>query len=378
MKLRIAVVINVIPSYREGFYNSLFIREDVEITIFCQDRIPGMNLKSIHGKYPDHVRMVRHMTASGEKIAWQFLPLRKIFKDFDVVFVEGNPRNLSHALLATLLRVFRKKVVLWTMAHSFWANMITENIRLRWSRIFKFLFVYTDHEVEYLRARGFHDQVIIGMNNGLNQTAIDSIAAQWTTAKLHAWKVEKGFDRRRIILSSARLVQKNRYDLLIRALPSVIQRVPDLIWCIIGTGDQKDNLAALAKEIDVQNHLLFVGEVYDEDKIAPYFLSADCLVHPEGIGLSVLHAFGYGLPVITHGNGQLHGPEYAAFQNNETGYNYEQGNVVDLGNKIIALLQNDIERSKMRIAVKNIVREKYNVDVMASRFIEIAKLAYNS
>ena len=40
-----------------------------------------------------------------------------------------------------------------------------------------------------------------------------------------------------------------------------------------------------------------LGSIYDEIELAPWFLTADAFVYPENIGLSILHAFGYGLPV---------------------------------------------------------------------------------
>lgn len=375
--MRIAIIKSIIPSYREGFYDRLLNKPELNITIFCQEKIPGMNLRYAHKRYEKNVYLVKHITANGEEFSWQFLPWIKIFRNYDVYFIEGNPRNLSHVLIATFLRLCGKPVVLWTMGHSFRANMFTERIRLWWSRIFKFLFVYTDYEVEYLKERGFRKQVIIGMNNGLNQNYIDSVAVKWNVDKLEEWKTAQGWNGHKIILSSSRLVQKNRYDLLIKALPAVIERVPDLLWCIIGDGEQKGNMIAQLDKLGIRKYVTFIGEVYDDEQIAPFFLSADCLVHPEGIGLSILHAFGYGLPVITHGNGQLHGPEYAAFMNRETGYNYEQGNVADLTSKIVLLLQNDTERIQMKHTVKKLVQEKYNVDVMVTRFIEIAKMAAN-
>jgi len=173
-KLKIAIVVHVMPSYREGFYSRLFARRDLFVKVYCQESIPGSNLKTIHSKYPNNVTILKSFTAKGEKIAWQFIPWRKCLSDYDVVFVHGNPRYLSHAMLATVMRLMRKKIVLWMMAHSFRANEFTESIRLYWSRIFNYLFVYSDTEVSFLRKKGFEAPNIMGMNNGLDQKMIDA------------------------------------------------------------------------------------------------------------------------------------------------------------------------------------------------------------
>jgi len=119
----------------------------------------------------------------------------------------------------------------------------------------------------------------------------------------------------------------------------------------------------------------FVGELYDEENLAPWFLSAQALVHPGAIGLSLLHAFGYGLPVVTNGNAAWHGPEFAAFENGLTGRTFREGDADDLARTLIDLLQNPRTLEPMRAHVLEIVRERFNVDVMVERFVATAKQA---
>jgi glycosyltransferase involved in cell wall biosynthesis len=375
MKLKIAIVKSVIPGYRQGFYDGIFADEDFRVTVFCQERIPGFNLKYIHARYPDNVHLVKYWTANREKISWQFIPWIRIFRDFDVVFVEGNPRNITHLLLSTLLRITGKKVVLWTMAHSFDANPVTENIRLFWSRMFKFLFVYNDAEVTFLRNKGFRKQVIVGMNNGLNQRKIEAAIAQWPPEVLQQWVTSQCLNGRRILLSCSRLDPKNKYYQLVEALPAIVEQYPDILWCIIGKGMDEANIRELVDKKGLSGHTLFVGELYDEEKLAPWFLSAEMLVHPAGIGLTILHAFGYGLPVITHGRAEFHGPEYAAFAEGATGYNFEQNDVADLSSKVVKLLGEDAKRNEMKNTTLELARNVYNVDIMVKRFAEISKMA---
>jgi glycosyltransferase involved in cell wall biosynthesis len=91
-----------------------------------------------------------------------------------------------------------------------------------------------------------------------------------------------------------------------------------------------------------------------------------------------MHAFGYGLPVVIHGDILKHGPEFGAFIPGQSGLVYENGNISQLSRAINHLLKNSGEREKMKSIVLKTVREKYNVDVMVNRFIEIAKYAYSN
>ena len=55
---RVAIVTNVVPSYRQGFYDRLFGRDDVRVHVYCQDQLPGTNVKAIHARYPTQVTAV--------------------------------------------------------------------------------------------------------------------------------------------------------------------------------------------------------------------------------------------------------------------------------------------------------------------------------
>ncbi|MEI6149584.1 MAG: glycosyltransferase family 4 protein [bacterium] len=347
----------------------MFRDKRINVTIFCQDHVPGMNLTSIHEKYGNRIEIIKYVSLDREKIVWQFLPWMQIFRQFDVVYVDGNPRNVSHLLLATVFRLARKGLVLWTMAHSYRANHLTESVRLLWARIFNDILVYTDHEVDFLRNRGFKRQNIIGVNNGLDQKRIDQAAEKWPPARLQKWRESVSLVDRVLILSCARLVPKNRFDQLILALPKMVAKVPNLVWCLIGDGGEESNLRALVASNRLEPHVRFVGGLYEEDEVAPWFLSSELFIHPAAVGLSLLHAFGYGLPVITHGDATVHGPEYGAYQSGSTGVNYRIGDIDSLADRTLELLSDDVARARMRTQVLDIARNCYNTDVMVERFM---------
>jgi len=374
--IRIAILTNIIPTYRKGFYDLLFENKDLSVTVYCQSHIPGMNLKSIHDLYGKNVRLVKMISARGEKFAWQFLPWIEIYKNYDVIFLQGNPRYLSDVFYGIFLKIFRKKIVLWTMAHSYGANPLNERLRLLWSRIFRHIFVYTDAEVDYLRDRGFNNNYILGMNNGLNQKSIDQSIQNWSEQKLKEWCIDKKLTDKIILLSCARLEKKNKFDLFVKVLPRVVNYFPEVIWCIIGDGIEKVNLETQIAQAGLEKYVLFVGELYDEEKLAPWFLTAKLFIHPASIGLGLMHAFGYGLPVITSSNKLMHGPEFGAFIDNETGRVYSENNISDFVNTINDLLLNGSTRVKMKETVIEIARKKFNVDIMVERFVRIANAAY--
>ena len=374
--MKVAIVTNIITVYREGFYDRLFSNENFVVTVYCNDHIKGTNLKSIHERYGDRVKIVSHIGLKNETVGFQFLPLTEIINSHDVIFLDGNPRTLSNLLIGFIALFLRnKKVIMWTMAHSYGANKLTENLRLKWTSLYRNIFVYTDKEVDTLRNRGFIKQNIIGMNNGLDQRKIDSQIMLWNNNRICNWKKEMKIDNYFILLSVARLIPKNKFQLMIKALPSLVKKIPDVKWIIVGDGEEKDSLVALAKELDVEQYILFAGSIFSEEDLAPYFLSSQLFIHPSSVGLSIMHAFGYGLPVIVDDVESMHGPEYGAFRNNETGKNYDRNNSEDLAQKIADIAKQPAVLIEMKKRVMRIAREEYNVDIMVSKFIEMAKVA---
>lgn len=377
-KIRVAVIPTVIATYRRGFYDKLVNSQYLDVTIFCQSSVSGTKIKCISSEYPSNVKYVKFLSTRSGSFTWQFLPFINIVRNFDVVIISGNPRVVSDFFLGICLLLIRKPVVLWTMAKSFRANKVTQFLRLTWSKNFKFILTYNEDEILFLREFGFKKNVLIGLNNGLDQKLIDFIVKKWNKESLNNWLCSKNLNNKKIILSVARLESKNNFELVLSSLPYLLKTIPNIHWIVIGDGSQANYLKGLCSKYNLDNHVSFCGSIFIEDELAPYFLSASLFVHPAAIGLSLLHAFGYGLPVITHGVSQFHGPEYVAFCDGKTGLNFEYNNC----HSLVDVINNLISDENKRLFIKNynldLVRKVYNVDIMFDRFFEMINLVLKS
>ncbi|MGB9723998.1 MAG: glycosyltransferase [Chloroflexia bacterium] len=81
------------------------------------------------------------------------------------------------------------------------------------------------------------------------------------------------------LLAVGRLVRKKGFDILIRALPQVIQEVGPVRLVIAGRGDLQEELAALAGRLGVQDRVILAGAV-ERDRLPALFRSCDLLVVP--------------------------------------------------------------------------------------------------
>jgi glycosyltransferase involved in cell wall biosynthesis len=251
-------------------------------------------------------------------------------------------------------------------------------LRLRWWRVFDYILVYTDEEARFLSKSGFGNKTVVGINNGLDQTKIEAVKSYWGPDQLPEWQQQQGITEQTILLSSARLESKNRFDLVIQALPGLIQQFPNLLWCVIGDGRLRYNLEELAAEMGVNDHIRWLGAMYDEEMVAPWFLSSQLLIHPGAIGLTLLHAFGYGLPVVTHNNLKNQMPEIVAFEEGINGLLFEEANVDSLCQQIERLLTDESARQQFGENALQVARTSYNSQVMTERFVQIVKACHSN
>jgi phosphatidylinositol alpha-1,6-mannosyltransferase len=108
---------------------------------------------------------------------------------------------------------------------------------------------------------------------------------------------------KKILMTVSRLASSERYkgqDRVIRILPRLRSEHPDIVYLIVGDGDDRPRLEALALECGVTEQVVFVGRV-SQDELPDYFRLADVFVMPstgEGFGIVFLEAIASGANVI--------------------------------------------------------------------------------
>ncbi len=117
---------------------------------------------------------------------------------------------------------------------------------------------------------------------------------------------------RRILLTVGRLVQRKGHDQVFRALPEIIQKFPDVLYCVVGIGEDESLLRAEVARLRLENYVRFMGKINEEDLVRLYnaceiFLMPSREIaeggHMEGFGIVYLEANACKKPVLGGNSG---------------------------------------------------------------------------
>jgi phosphatidyl-myo-inositol dimannoside synthase len=125
-----------------------------------------------------------------------------------------------------------------------------------------------------------------------------------------ALRAELGWGGRKVILTVGRLQKRKGQDMMIRALTAIRQTHPNVLYAIIGTGEEAPALWERAEAEGVLEHVQFIGGVSDERMLRCYqqcdlFALPNRAVGPdiEGFGMVLLEAQACGKPVLAGDSG---------------------------------------------------------------------------
>ena len=94
--------------------------------------------------------------------------------------------------------------------------------------------------------------------------------------------------------------QYKGHDYVIRSMPALLARFPNLIYHIVGDGDWRPTLERLAEQTQVSHAVRFHGMV-SEESLMQHYANADVFIMPsrgEGFGFVFLEAMAHAKPVI--------------------------------------------------------------------------------
>ncbi len=212
--------------------------------------------------------------------------------------------------------------------------------------------------VAELAATGFPPDRIARINNGI---PVPDTA--WDAGRAQAIRRRLGLSGGPFLLSVGRLHKEKGVDDLLRSLPLLVRRYPELTLLVLGNGPFEADLKALAAELGILSRVRFLGF---QDP-APYLQAADLFVLPtwsEGISNALLEAMGAGLPCIaTRVSGNIE-----VIGHNDTGLLVEPGLPPGLAEAVARLLEDPTLRNMLGRNARQRVQTMYSATQMVANY----------
>ena len=128
----------------------------------------------------------------------------------------------------------------------------------------------------------------------------------------------------KILLSVGRIVALKGFQEVIKVLPNL----DNVKYVIIGKGEYLKELKKLAKNLNVEEKIVFVGEVNHND-LYKYYSIADLLIQPtlgkEAFGITLIEALACEVPVVARNIGGMK----EIIQNGENGFLFEKDDLIE-------------------------------------------------
>ena len=170
----------------------------------------------------------------------------------------------------------------------------------------------------------------LGVRRALRHVAACIAMSHWTTGRFSQWagqyatfiipdsvdltrfspgpkppvlEARYGVSGKRVIMSLGRMAASERYkgfDEVLEVLPTLLEKNPEIVYVLVGDGDDRDRLQEKAMALGLERHVRFAGRIPEGEKTEHYRL-ADAFVMPsrlEGFGFVFIEAMACGIPVV--------------------------------------------------------------------------------
>lgn len=163
-------------------------------------------------------------------------------------------------------------------------------------------------------------------------------------------------------------------DILLRAVPALAARMPDLRVLLVGGGPQDAQLRQLAKDLDIEDKVVFTGRV-PHDEVQKYYDLLDVLVYPR-LSMRLTDLVTPLKPLEAMAQGRILaasdvGGHLELIEDGKTGVLFKADDPASLADKVGALLAAQEQWPALRAAGRRYVETERNWPVSVARYQDI-------
>ena len=172
-----------------------------------------------------------------------------------------------------------------------------------------------------------------------------------------------------------RLVWIKGVDKLIRAMPQVLQTIPNLKLVIVGLGDMQEYLEKLVQTLKLQDVVKFRFEFISEEERIAHYAACDVAAFPslyEPFGIVALEAMSMGKPVVVGAAG-ISGMKESVVPNgqDQCGFHVNPEDPADIAWGLVNAVQDPQRKEWLGKNGRKIVLERFSWNVIAKKTAEL-------
>ena len=177
------------------------------------------------------------------------------------------------------------------------------------------------------------------------------------------------------LLYVGRLSEKKGVRYLLEAVPEITKHHSQAKLLIIGTGEQRQNLLQLTKDLNITDNIIFAGALPNND-VPPYFATADIFIGPsitaeggdtEGFGLTFVEAGMSGCIVVATDVGGISD----IIENGKTGFLVKEKNYAQLAVVINKILEKDIKLDQVKEANRRVFCSRFDWSLISDKYKKV-------
>ncbi|MDD5005170.1 MAG: glycosyltransferase family 4 protein [Candidatus Omnitrophica bacterium] len=278
-------------------------------------------------------------------------------------FLKDNPVDIIHAhtrvtqVLAWSL-AGRFKIPLVTTCHGFFKPRWHRKKFACWGN--KVIAISRPVKEHLIRDLKVSEENISLIHNGVDLAKF----REHTLEEINYFKKEIGIpDGSFVVGTAARFSTVKGLEYFIKALPAVLKENKQVIFLLLGYGEEEYRLRQIAKDLQVDNRVIFFRPTKDTYE---YLCVLDVFVMPsiqEGLGLSILEAQAQRIPVIASDVGGI--PDI--IDNSLTGILVEPKDESALSNAIIELIKDNNLYSNIKNNAYDRIVKDFTVEQMVAK-----------
>jgi glycosyltransferase involved in cell wall biosynthesis len=342
----VALVQPALPSYRIPLFRALAAHPDIALSVFygAEVDLPNVSPEGFNADYAPQQAL------AGNRLFWHGAQLdQALTGEFDVLICNWNTRYLS--LVPALLAARRRQLgtVLWGHGYSLNEGTMRRKLRDQVGRLSHANLFYDERTARAFIRRGWDERRLFVAPNAIEHSAIHAATQYWQTrlSALRAFATAQNINPNKLLLLVARSPLRRRVDILLEALG--LLNDTDVTLVVIGGAPERELLRPLCEQLKITRQVRLLEPAYDEMQLAPWFLNARLMCFPERVGLSLHHAFAYGVPVVVGDCRDAHNPEIEAVEDSVNALTFAHNQPSALADVLRRLLADDALQRKLAL-----------------------------